>query len=105
MSTQNKRQEDYSAATLELKHPIQWGSEIITELRFRKMRFTDLKAIDGKNEMIALGILISRLTNTTPPIVDEMDVEDVLEAGKVIMGFMPQSRKVGDSGSEPSQEE
>ncbi len=101
----DKRQEEYTAGTLKLKYPITWGSEIITELRFRKMRFVDMKAISGKGETEAMGILVSRLTGMTPPFVDELDIADALGASEIIMGFMPKSREAGNSGSEPSQEE
>ncbi len=94
-------------AVLELKHPVAWGSEgLITHLAIRRVKFKDQRAAAKvKDETAATVELIARLTAMPPPFIDEMDVEDVVEASDIIKGFMPKPRKDGDSGSEPSQEE
>ncbi len=95
-------------AVLELKHPVLWGNSegLIDCLAIRRVKFKDQRAVAKvKDEVAATTELIARLTGMPPPFIDEMDVEDVMEASEIIKGFMPKPKKDGDSGSEPSQEE
>ncbi len=91
------------AAILELKYPFQWGrDEIISELHFRRIKARDLRQIDGMDEM-AVGLqMIANTAGLTPKQVDELDGEDLMEALKIVKGFMPKSRETGEKSSDGS---
>lgn len=98
---------DNPAETLELKHPIEWGSDNrISRLYFRRAKFKDIRETESKNATATAVNLLCRLTGATPPIIDEMDGEDFMGAMAIVEGFIPKPKKRdGDSGSEPSPEE
>ncbi len=94
------------AAVLELKHPVEWGSDgLITHLYFRRPKFKDIRETEGKSPTITAVNLVCRLTGATPPFLDDLDAEDFMEAGKIIRGFLPESPEDGGNGSEPSHED
>lgn len=74
-----------------LKVPIVWGSDTITELKFKSPKLKHLKAIDGVEggfEIIAR--LVEKLCLLTPPQVDELDPADFECIGEILKTFLPQ---------------
>ncbi len=81
-----------------LIHPIQFGSETITELDFKPLRAKHLKRLTGKSETadtIALGQLSSGLTVEQ---YDEIMIEDLQAIKKIIAGFLGVSQETGVNG-------
>ncbi len=90
------------AATLQLNHPFQWGKEIVSELQFRRIKAKDLRQIGSMDDTAASLQLIANATGMTPKQVDELDSEDLMEAQKIIKGFMPKPQETGEKSSDGS---
>lgn len=91
------------AAVLTLEYPVTWGSEIVTELHFRRINGKDLRLTQSKDDGVQSSLgLVARLCGMPPAFVDEMDAVDIAAASSIIEGFTESSRPTGDSGSELS---
>jgi hypothetical protein len=73
---------------LTLKHPIKFGSEMITELTFRKPKAKDFRSFPaGTPTMGDILTLVGHLANQPDTVVDELSVEDMAAVSKVIDSF------------------
>ena len=76
--------------TIKLEHPVEHGSEIISELVFqRRMKAKDMRALPMKPDLGDLLNLVGRLTAQPPSVIDELDPADVMKAVEVVNGFLP----------------
>lgn len=83
--------------TLELKHPVQFGSQIITEIHYRRPKAKDLKRI--KPEQLETGDLINlfaSISDQDPPVIDELDAVDILVAVQLVGGFLAPGQETGE---------
>ncbi len=81
--------------TLELRYPVQMGSEEITELTFKK-RLTgeDIMQLPVQGQVLGDTFrLISKMCQQPVSVVKRMDALDILEAGKVVNSFLPSSQE------------
>jgi hypothetical protein len=73
-----------------LKHPVTVGSETITELKFRRPQAGDLRSFPLQNQ--AGGDLLNvagKMCGQPQPVMDKLDVEDVLGITEVVVNFLP----------------
>lgn len=85
---------------VELQHPIQHGSEEITELRTeRRLKAADLRGIAFGANMSAddMMLLVSRLFGQPLSVVKELDVSDLLSTSKVINSFFESGPETGET--------
>ena len=79
------------SVTVTLADPIAFGSETITELTLKRIKFKHLRQIDDLNNITTdqLGHLIERISGQSKAVIDELDVEDMAKIGKEIAKIMP----------------
>ncbi|WP_027367402.1 phage tail assembly protein [Desulfocurvibacter africanus] len=83
-----------------LKHPIQQGSQTITELTFeRRLKAKDFKGLPTSLGFDEMFLLIGRLSAQPPSVIDELDTEDLMSCMEVVKGFLPGGLPAGSSGS------
>lgn len=73
-----------------LKHPIQFGSERITQLTMRRGKAGDMKGITIRKDSVATNDLIriaSKLSGMETQVIEELDVEDAGEVMEVALDF------------------
>lgn len=84
------------SVTVKLKHRIQFGEEIIEELKFVRPKAKHLKGLDLKamtsDSMITL---MSKITAQFPQALDELDLSDFVFCTEVIESFLDSSAKGG----------
>jgi hypothetical protein len=74
---------------VKLKHPVDLGSEHITELTFRRGRMGDLKGlkVDGVPPAEQLMLLASRMCGKQIQVIEKLDAEDGAEVLGVALDF------------------
>lgn len=87
--------------TLKLKEPIQFGSETITELRFRAPKAKDLRPLpaEGPKTQGDSIDLAGRLCGQPSVVMDELGLEDLAEVSSIIEAFMPSGPATGGTPS------
>lgn len=90
-----------SKVLYKLKEPIEFGSETITELEFKKPVIGDIKHMRLESPTLAdiLG-LASKLSATSQNIIDKLGIEDGLEVANIMGNFLTPSQKIGKKASE-----
>lgn len=84
--------------TYTLIHPITFGSETITELKFRRPKGKDIRRIRDMGELTGDDNmnLIGQLCGKAPPVIDELDLEDITAIGALVDGFFKSGPKTGE---------
>lgn len=83
--------------TLKLKHPYQFGSKTISEVHYRRPKAKDIKKI--KPDKLETGDLIdlfASISDRMPAEIDEMDMEDTLQAIQLVSGFLANGQESGE---------
>ena len=85
--------------SLTLKHPIQLGTETITELKvMKRLRARQFKGIPAQNILFDhMLVLIGKLTGQPPSVIEELDSEDLFPAMELVNDFLPNSLTTGES--------
>lgn len=91
-----------SETTVELKYPIQFGSEQINEIKIPRIKAKHLKGVDIKDfsKQDTLMKIIGNLGALTPAQVGELDWEDEMKIVEVLLDFLGGSQAIGKSVSE-----
>ena len=73
----------------QLKTPIQFGSDTITELRFKELRAKHLRGMPMNNPTFGHALdVAAQLCGQPPAVLDEMSPEDFQEVARIV-GFFP----------------
>jgi hypothetical protein len=74
---------------INLKHPVQFGSEHITSLTFRRGRAGDIKGLKLGTTIPAdqLITIASRLCGKPVPVIESLDVDDSAEVMALALDF------------------
>ena len=80
---------------VKLKEPIEFGSQTITELAFRRPKAKDFRQFPGTPNMGDILDLAGRLCGQPKAVIDELDVVDMTEVARVVEGFIPAGRGTG----------
>lgn len=83
--------------TITLAHPITFGSQMVTELRFRPLKAKDLRRMQAPPErsLAMLLELASFLSGETEQIIDELESDDLHKVLEVVGGFFAGSQPTG----------
>jgi len=84
--------------TVQLKEPIQHGTEAITSLTLHPLKARDLRGMSLDNP--GMGDFMDILSNSArqpPSVIEELDVEDLMECIGVVKDFFPSSLPTGKS--------
>jgi len=84
---------------IELKEPIKFGSELVTELRIRQPKAKDFRGLPMAPQFGDILDLAGRLSGQPRPIIDELDLDDLTRVVEVVGSFMPGG---GGTGLTPS---
>lgn len=65
-----------------LKHPVQIGTETITEVKFGKIKGKHMRSLPGVKEAYTMGTIMdlaAKVMGESAAVLDEMEAEDVME--------------------------
>lgn len=83
-------------STIKLKVPIQFGTQTISELTFRKPKAKDFRRLPaGPASMGDILDLVGQLTAQPKAVIDELDVDDMSEVCGMVESFMPSGPATG----------
>ena len=84
---------------LKLEHPIQHGSEKITELTVgRRPKAKDFKGIPAQDILFDhMLVLLGKITGQPPSVIEELDSEDLIPAISLVNDFLPNTLTTGES--------
>lgn len=91
--------ENKGERTIKLAEPIQFGSETIEELVFRKPKAKDFRSMPVDPGVGDLLNLAGRLAGQPPSVIDDLSVEDMLAVLEIVEGFIPAGRETGRTAS------
>jgi hypothetical protein len=84
--------------TVRLKSPIQFGSDTISELTFRKGRAGDMRGLDFNGRSVSMDTLMtvaSRLSGQPTAVIALIDEEDCGEVFSIATGFIEKCLTTG----------
>ena len=81
---------------LKLQEPVQFGSERVDTLNFRKPTGKDLRKMPPKPDLSSLMDMAATLCGQPPSFFDMMDAADVFAAVELVTDFLPNGRPTGD---------
>lgn len=87
--------------TVKLKTPVEFGSQTVAELTFRRGKFVDLKGVNAGPAASTEEIILvaSRLSGQPVGVIERLDEDDVGEVFLVVMGFFARCLTTGKSPS------
>lgn len=91
--------------TIRLSEPLQIDGRAVTELRVRRPKVRDLKALethkDGASDMDQGIAMVALLTDLPAAAIEDMDAGDFATLSEVIAGFLPKppAPKAGERSS------
>lgn len=90
--------DDDGRVTLVLAHPIKFGEETITELRFREVTGKDMRSIKGGADAGAAIImhLAGKCAGVPTQVIDQLRGADLRDVMTLIGGFMSGSLDAGN---------
>lgn len=83
--------------TLTLRSPIQFGSQVVTELRMREPKAKDFRRFPMTPTMGDILDLVGQLSGQPKPVIDELSVADLAEVSALVEGFIPGGRGTGST--------
>jgi len=81
--------------TYKLKHPFEWGSEVIDEITFDRPKGKHLKKFGTTMNLGEVIGIAASCSNFAPPVFDEMDAEDYVAVGEIVGNFLDSGRGTG----------
>lgn len=89
--------EKVSSKKLKLSEPIQWGSELISELEVKRPKAKHVRGLPQDPKAGDLLDLAAALCGQTPRVIDELCIEDMNRLLEVVGSFLSSSRETGSS--------
>lgn len=80
---------------LKLAEPVQFGSETIDTLEFRKPVGKDMRRMPTKPDISSMMDFAATLCGQPPSFFDMMSAEDVLAAVELVTDFLPSGQGTG----------
>lgn len=82
-------------STIKLKHPIEWGSETVSELTLRRPKAKDLRKFPAEPTQGDILDLAGALAGREKSFMDELDISDLSAVNKAVAGFLSGSPATG----------
>ncbi len=85
-----------------LSYPVEWGSEHVTSLSFRRGRAGDLMGIKLARDGVdadSLMLVASRMSGRPLELIQKLDVDDAREVMAIALGFYGRCLNGGDTPS------
>lgn len=89
---------DVTPVTVKLNYPIQFGDELVTELKFtRRVRFADMAdAPAGSMSMSDMARIIGRLAGQDRQVVMRLEGDDIARVMEAATPFLGNGRTTGE---------
>ena len=84
-----------SETTLKLKHPIEFGSETISELVVRRPKARDFRGLPAKPTFGDILDMAGKLVGQPKAVIDDLDTEDLMPLMDMVGDFLPSSLTTG----------
>lgn len=85
--------------TVKLRHPIQFGKELIEELTFRPVTGKDLRRLPQGGEMDVTLALAGRLSGQPDPVIDKLTGDDLRDVLRTVNDFFSGGPPTGSTSS------
>lgn len=87
--------------TYQLKKPIKYGSETITELVFREPKAKDFRAMPVEGQTIGHILdLAAKMCGQAPSVIDELSAKDLEGVSEIVEAFTDAGPETGKTQSE-----
>jgi len=94
MANQPTNSSSAGVVTYTLKVPVECMGHVLTELKFKQPKLKHFKYLDGaKGNFEVMARLIEKLCGVLPEQIDEIDIQDFDEIGKIIENFSKKSQQ------------
>ena len=89
---------DVTPVTVTLNYPVQFGDELVTELKFtRRVRFSDMAdASAGTLSMADMARIIGRLTGQDRQVIMRLEGDDIARVMEAATPFLGSGRTTGE---------
>lgn len=89
---------DVTPVTVTLNYPVQFGDELITELKFtRRVRFSDMADTPASSLTMAdMARIIGRLTGQDRQIIMRLEGDDIARVMEAATPFLGNGRMTGE---------
>jgi hypothetical protein len=81
--------------TLDLRVPVNFGTESITQLKIRRPKFKDVYGLPLTLGYTELGQLLEKLTNQPKIVIEELDMIDAKPAMRIVADFLADGQEIG----------
>lgn len=96
MSNDTTVRDEDGCKVIPLKEPLKEGSKTITELRLRRPKAGDLRALDtATGEVGRVLALAASLSGEFEKVLDRLGIEDFMTLNQVLDGFLPSGLGTG----------
>lgn len=89
---------DVTPVTVKLNYPVQFGDELVTELKFtRRMRFSDMAEASARSlNMGDMARIIGRLTGQDRLVIMRLEGDDIARVMEAATPFLGSGRTIGE---------
>lgn len=81
----------------QLKVPVQWGSETVSELTVGALKAKHMRSVPAEPKMGDLLILVGHVTGQPQAFIDELDAADAMALCGLVGGFLSGGQGTGAS--------
>jgi hypothetical protein len=86
---------DDARKVVKLREPIQFGTQLVDEIAFRKPKAKDFRRLPMDMKFGDLLDFAGALSAQPKAVMDELGVEDLAEVMNIVGGFVPGGRETG----------
>lgn len=91
-----------SDKTYKLKEPIEWGSETVTQLEFKKPTIGDIKFMKlSEPTLDDILKLASKLSGHSQQLIDRLSIQDGMEVADLLGNYLNPSPATGKAPQVP----
>ena len=83
-----------------LKHPVEIGSETITEVRIGRMKGKHMRQLPADKSEYTMGVIMdlaAKMMGESSVLLDEMDAEDLTEVCEIVGERFASGRQTGET--------
>jgi len=95
-SEDKKPKENPTSVVHKLRYPIEWGSEMITEIKISRPKGKDIDHIKGEPSMKDNIRTASNCSKQPISVFKEMDGSDLISICEIVGDFLADGREIGD---------
>lgn len=83
-----------------LKHPVQIGTETISQVKFGKIKGKHMRSLPGVKEAYTMGTIMdlaAKVMGESSAVLDEMEAEDVMGVCEIVGEMLGAGQTIGET--------